>query len=131
MIMIGPVLPLSRDQEEKEASELVSSISGVTGDREHPGKYAITHIWNLTCGTDEPIYRKKKKKNLMDLEKRLVVAKGEAVGVGWIGSWWLVDANYCTEILLWRTGSSSLVTCDGTGWRITGGKEHTYCFMCI
>ena len=61
MIMIGPVLPLSRDQEEKEASELVSSISGVTGDREHPGKYAITHIWNLTCGTDEPTGKQKQK----------------------------------------------------------------------
>ena len=30
---------------------------------------------------------------LMDLENRLVVAKGE--GVGWIGSLGLIDANYC------------------------------------
>ena len=34
---------------------------------------------------------KEKKKKLMDLENRLVVAKGE----GWIGSLWLVDANHC------------------------------------
>ena len=29
----------------------------------------------------------------MDMEKRLVVAKGE--GVGWVGNLGLVDANYC------------------------------------
>ena len=32
-------------------------------------------------------------KKLMDLENRLVVAKGE--GVGWTGSLGLIDANYC------------------------------------
>ena len=32
-------------------------------------------------------------KKIMDLENRLVVAKGE--GVGWIGSLGLIDANYC------------------------------------
>ena len=31
-------------------------------------------------------------KKLMDLGNRLVVAKGE--GVGWTGSWELVDTNY-------------------------------------
>ena len=30
----------------------------------------------------------------MDLENRLVVAKGEGEGVGWTGSLGLVDANY-------------------------------------
>ena len=35
------------------------------------------------------------KKKLMDLENRLVVAKGEAEGVGWTGSLGLIDANYC------------------------------------
>ena len=32
---------------------------------------------------------------IMDLENRLVVAKGEGEGVGWIGSLGLIDANYC------------------------------------
>ena len=36
-------------------------------------------------------------KKIMDLENRLVVAKGErkGEGVGWIGSLELIDANYC------------------------------------
>ena len=35
------------------------------------------------------------KKKIRDLENRLVVAKGEVEGVGWIGSLGLTDANYC------------------------------------
>ena len=34
-------------------------------------------------------------KKIMDLENRLVVAKGEGEGVGWIGSLGLTDADYC------------------------------------
>ena len=34
-------------------------------------------------------------KKIMDLENRLVVAKGEGKGVGWLGSLGLLDANYC------------------------------------
>ena len=34
-------------------------------------------------------------KKLMDLENRLVVAKGEGEGVGWIGNWRLTDGDYC------------------------------------
>ena len=34
---------------------------------------------------------------LIDLENRLVVAKGEGEGVGWTGSLVLMDANYCLE----------------------------------
>jgi len=34
-------------------------------------------------------------KKIMDLESRLVVAKGEGEGVGWIGSLELIDSNYC------------------------------------
>ena len=34
-------------------------------------------------------------KKIMDLENRLVVAKGEGEGVGWIGCLGLRDANYC------------------------------------
>jgi len=31
----------------------------------------------------------------MDLENRIVVAKGEGERVVWIGNLWLIDANYC------------------------------------
>ena len=34
-------------------------------------------------------------KKLMDMENRVVVAKGEGDGVGGIGNLGLVDANYC------------------------------------
>ena len=34
-------------------------------------------------------------KKLMDLENRLVVAKGEVEGEGWTGSLGLAHANYC------------------------------------
>ena len=34
-------------------------------------------------------------KKIMDLEKRLVVAKGEGEGVGCFGSLGLIDAHYC------------------------------------
>ena len=50
-------------------------------------------------------------KKLMDLENRLVVAKGEGEEVGWIGSLGLIDTNYClwdglaNEILLCSTGN--------------------------
>ena len=37
-------------------------------------------------------------KKLMDLENRLVVAKGEGEGVGWTRNLGLTDANYC----LWK-----------------------------
>ena len=39
---------------------------------------------------------KTNKKNLMDMENRLVVIKGEEEGVGWAESLGLVDADYCT-----------------------------------
>ena len=34
-------------------------------------------------------------KKIMDLENRLVVAKGEREGVGWTVNWGLIEANYC------------------------------------
>ena len=34
-------------------------------------------------------------RKLMDLENRLVVAKGEGKGVGWTGSLRFIDANDC------------------------------------
>ena len=37
-------------------------------------------------------------KKIMDMENRLMVAKGEEEGVGWIGSLGLLDANYYIKI---------------------------------
>ena len=51
----------------------------------------ISHICNLIYGTNELFIEKK----FMDLENRLVVAKGEGKGVGWLGSLGLIDTNYC------------------------------------
>ena len=34
-------------------------------------------------------------KQIMDLENRLVVAKGEGEGAEWIGNLGLIDADYC------------------------------------
>ena len=34
-------------------------------------------------------------KKIMDLENRLVVAKGEGQGGGWIGNLGLINANHC------------------------------------
>ena len=34
-------------------------------------------------------------KKIMDLENRLMAAKGEGEAVGWMGSLGLLDANYC------------------------------------
>ena len=51
-------------------------------------------------------------KKIMDLQNRLVVAKGGREGVGWIGSLGLIDINYClwngwisNEILLCSTAN--------------------------
>ena len=49
-------------------------------------------------------------KKIMDLENRLVVAKGEGEGVGWIGSLWLTDADYC----LWN-GQAMRSCCKALG----------------
>jgi len=48
------------------------------------------HVRSLISGTNEPTFRKKQ---LMGLENRLMVAKGEEKE--WTGSLGLVDANYC------------------------------------
>ena len=34
-------------------------------------------------------------KKIMDMENRIVVAKGEGEGVGWAGNLGLIDADYC------------------------------------
>ena len=49
-------------------------------------------------------------KKLMDMENRLVIAKGQGERVGWMGSLGLIDADYyiwnglTMEILLCSTG---------------------------
>ena len=34
-------------------------------------------------------------KKIMDIENRLVIAKGEGKGMGWTRNLGLIDANYC------------------------------------
>ena len=46
-------------------------------------------MWNEKYGTDDPTYTKQIQ--IMDMESRSVVIRGEGVGL-W-GSLWLVDAN--------------------------------------
>ena len=70
-------------------------------------------------------------KKIMDLENRLVVAKGEGEGVGWIGSLGLIDANYCFwNGLAMRTCCVALRTMSGhlTMDHDNGGKNNVY--MC-
>ena len=60
------------------------------GERQIP--YDITYMWNLIHMAQMKLSTEKK---LMDLEKRLVVAKGEEKELGWTGNIGLIDANYC------------------------------------
>jgi len=60
-------------------------------ERERQISYDTTYIWNLIYGTNELSTEKK----LMELENRLVVAKGEGEGVRWTGNLELIDANSC------------------------------------
>ena len=53
-------------------------------------------------------------KKIMDLENRLVVAKGEGERVGWMGSLGLIDADYCLwNGLAMRSCCVSLETMSG------------------
>ena len=47
-------------------------------EREREIPYDITYLSNLKCGTNEPIY--KNRNRIMDIENRLVDAKGEGGG---------------------------------------------------
>ena len=50
-------------------------------------------------------------KKIMDLENRLMVAKGEKEEVGWIGRLGLIDADYCFwNGLAMRSGCVALGT---------------------
>ena len=66
-------------------------LSEVKSERERQLPYDITYIRNLIYGTKNLSIEKK----IMDLENRLVVAKGDGDGVGWMGSLGLTDADYC------------------------------------
>jgi len=59
--------------------ELETLILSKVRERQIP--YCITYIWNVIHG--------------MDMENRLVVAKGEGEGVGWLGSLGLIHENCC------------------------------------
>ena len=61
-------------QREKDKYRMISLISG------------IQYMAQINLSTE---------KKLMDLENRLMIAKGEGEGVGWTGSLGLIDANYC------------------------------------
>ena len=60
-------------------------------EKERQIPYVFTYIWNLIYDTNESSHRKK----LMDMDNKLVVAKGEGEGMGWTWSLGLIDANYC------------------------------------
>ena len=80
-------------------NDICSNMDGTSGshadwsksERERQIPYDIAYIWNLRYSTNEPFHRKEK---IMDLENRLVVAKGEGEGVGWLGSLGWIDTNY-------------------------------------
>ena len=49
-------------------------------------------MWNLKYGTNESVYKNRRRPT--DIERRLVVAGAGGVGEGWTESLGLVDANY-------------------------------------
>ncbi len=90
--------------------------------------YDITYIWNLIYGTNEPFHRKEN----YDLENRLVVAKQEGEGVGWMGYLGLIDANYCFwNELAMRSCCVALGTMSGhLWWSMIMWEKRTYTCMC-
>ena len=71
-------------------------------------------------------------KKIMDLENRLVVAKGEGEGVEWIGSLGLMDANYCFWYgLAMRSSCVALRTVSSYLCRsMIIGEKRMYICMC-
>ena len=57
------------------------------GQSERQIPYNITYMWNLKCGTNDPI-----KTEIHHKQSRLVFAEGK--GMGWTGSLGLVETNY-------------------------------------
>ena len=76
-------------QKEKDKYHMISLISG------------IYYTAQMNFSTE---------KKIMDLENRLVVAKGEGKGEGWLGSLGLIDTNYC----LWN-GLAMRSCCEALG----------------
>ena len=66
-------------------------------------------------------------KKIMDLENRLVIAKGEGEGLEWIESLGLIDANYC----LWNgEATRSCRVALGTMMEHeNGGKKNVYLYV--
>ena len=54
--------------------------------------YDITDMWNLKCGTNEPIYRIAT--DLLTQRTDLWLPSGREVGEGWTESLALIGANY-------------------------------------
>ena len=71
-------------------TELETLILSEVSQKEKDKYHMISHIWNLKYGTNESFHTKQK---ILDMENRLVIAKGE--GVGWTGNRGLTDANFC------------------------------------
>ena len=65
--------------------ELETLILSEVSQKEKGKYHMISHTWNLIYSTNE--FTEKK---IMDLENRLVVAKEEGEGVGWIGNLGLI-----------------------------------------
>ena len=57
-------------------------------------KYHVIHLYLESNTWHKWTYLQKRNK-LMDMENRLVVAKGDGEGMGWTGSLRLVEANHC------------------------------------
>ena len=67
-------------------TELETLILSEVSQKEKDKYHMISHIWNLIYGTE---------KKIMDMENRLVIAKGEEERVEWTGNLGLIDASYC------------------------------------
>ena len=52
----------------------------------------ITYMWNLKCGTNDPMTKQKQTHRYR--EQTCGCQEGRSVGEGWTGNLWLVDASY-------------------------------------
>ena len=67
---------------------ILSEVSQKEKDKYHMISltYRISYMAQMKLSTE---------KKVMDLEKKLAVAKGEGEGVGWTGNLRLISTNYC------------------------------------
>ena len=82
-------------------------LSEVKSERERQIPYDTTYMWNLKYGTNELIYETNR---TMDIENRLVVAKGEGAGGGmeWevgVSRYKLLYIEWISKVLLYSTGN--------------------------